>query len=89
MNRDVLVVTIFLVLVSLSISGLLVEHWMQAEAIAVKLAPLIRVDEDVLRTHLETMLAAGAVRRAVVYAIPWVVIAILLAVRRIRRLPGG
>lgn len=61
----------------------LAEHMMQAEAIAEQLAPQIRIEEDILRIHLEKILRSGTIRRTIVYCSPLALITVLLTVRLI------
>ena len=58
-----------------------IQHWMEASAIAPALAPQIGIDEDILRSHLVSILETTRIRRAIFYARPWAVFALLFSGR--------
>lgn len=58
-------------------------HSMEAEAIAEKLAPVLNVDEGLLRQGLEAQGRANQWRRGVLLGGPWAVMCLLLAGRAI------
>ena len=79
---------VFLVIVSIAVLAVfvgvgLIEHMMEAEAIAEHLSAQIGVDEDILRSHLVSILRSGRVRRTVIYCSPLALWSILLIVRLI------
>lgn len=70
MRYNVIVTLVSFTMLLIVVAVVSVEHVMQAETIAEKLAPQIDVDEDDLRTALETLLCDGRLRRIVVYCGP-------------------
>jgi hypothetical protein len=84
---------IFLGMVSIAmlvafVGGGLGEHWIQAESVAEDLSPLIGVDKNIIRSHLESILQKGSVRRTVVLCSPLALLSILLMGRLIVDLVG-
>jgi hypothetical protein len=80
-NLFLLIVSVLMLLVFAGTG--LVEHMMQAEAIAEDLAPRINVDKDVIRHHLEVILGSGSMRRTILYCSPLAFLSLLLTIRLI------
>lgn len=83
MKWDLFLVIVSLAMLVVFVGVVLTEHMMQAEAIAEDLSPQIDVDEDIIRSHLESILRSGSVRRTVIYCSPLALWSILLIVRLI------
>lgn len=83
MRYTVIVTLVSFTMLLIIVAVVSVEHVMQAETIAEKLAPQIGVDEDDLRTALETLLCDGRLRRIVVYCGPLGLLSCLHAARLI------
>ncbi len=64
MKSDILLAIVAIAMLVVFVDTGIVEHMMQAEAIAEDLAPQIGVDEDIVRSHLESILRSGSARRA-------------------------
>ncbi len=88
MKWDLLLLSVSILMLLLFAGAGLVEHMMQAEAIAEELAPQIGVDEDPLRTHLEDILRGGSIRRTVVHCTPLALLSLLLTIRLIADVAG-
>lgn len=83
MKWDLFLVIVSLAMLVVFVGVVLTEHMMQAEAIAEDLSPQIDVDEDIIRSHLESILRSGSVRRTVIYCSPLGLLSILLMARLI------
>jgi len=81
MRWNILLVTASIVMLLLFIGSESVQGWMQAEAIAEELAPQIGIDEDIIRSHLERILASGSTCRTLVSCSPLALLALLLTAR--------
>ena len=84
---------VFLMIVSMAMLLLfvgtgLVQHLVQAEAIAESLSAEIGVDKDILWDHLESILQRGSIRRTVIYCSPLAILTVLLTVRLIVDVAG-
>lgn len=57
----------------------------QASGLAQELGPLIDVDVNTLRSHLNELFKKNSFRKAVMVSIPWLIVCAVLLMRIIRR----
>ncbi len=88
MNWNVSLLIASIVMMLLMIGVGLIQHVMMAETIAESLAPQIGVDEDIIRSHVRSILQRHNIWRTVVYCSPLAFLSLLLMGRLIADVVG-